>query len=60
MAAVDPGVCLLYSGEDESGDKLGLGLLISLNPESWLTVEDLSCRLAVKFLEPFHICCWID
>ena len=60
MAAVGPGVRLLHVGDDESGHQLSLGLLIRLHSESWITVENLSHGLTMKFLEPFYICCGIN
>lgn len=60
MTAVGCGVRLLHLGDDEPGDQLGLGLLIRLNTESWITVENLNRSLTVIFLEPFYICCGIN
>ena len=60
MAAVGPRVRLLHVGDDDPGHHLSLGLLIRLNPESWITVENLSHGLTMKFLEPFYICCGIN
>ena len=60
MAAVGRSVGLLHLGYDEPGHQLGLRLLIRLNPESWITVENLNPSLTVIFLEPFYICCGIN
>ena len=60
MTAVGRSVRLLDLGYDEPGDQLGLGLLIRLNSESWITVENLNRSLTVVFLEPFYICCGIN